>query len=128
MCANTAFVWQLNGGFVVASSVSFNALGDTVITINPPAAHYRVRNVVVKGISGTFGTAQAGLFTAPSQGGAAIAPKQVISINSVADNVVGDEFSMAINSISLTESTLYFNVGTIQNAVGNVYIYIQPET
>ena len=129
-CANTAYVAKSAGQTIVVPNVNFNVTGDTVITVRIPAAHYSVRRLAVKGLTGTFGTAKAGLYTAASAGGAVIAAQQTITISSVADNTVGDEFVLTLGLISLTETTLYLNIGTPQGAAatGNVYLYLQPES
>jgi hypothetical protein len=118
-----------------AASVNLNsATTDTSITITSPTTNYTVDRVMVvnNGTTASLTTATAGLFTATSGGGLALAANQALA--AITSNAIGtDANSLALTTTvgsrtAISTATLQFRVGSAQGAAatGNVYVWIRP--
>jgi hypothetical protein len=122
-----------------AKGVNLNVTGDTQIALTLPSGVTQWRQdslagYEVEGITGSFSTAQVGLYTAASQGGTALATQQAVSgITTVSPNTAGASVALtaAIGSTAIMNfaGPLYFNVGTAQGgtATANIYIWGRPQ-
>ena len=103
---------------------------DTAIPITVPSllsggGTYYLEKVVLSNASVSLTTATAGVFTAASGGGTALASDQALStLTHAALNAAGSAFSMTLatgaTTGALNASTLYFRVGTAQGAAATV--------
>jgi hypothetical protein len=116
----------------VLTGVNFNAAtNDNAITLSLPSGttRYLVLNCYICHASASISTATAGLFTAASGGGVAVAADQAITVTSASDATNNNAMALTItNSVtrSYTASTLYFRTGTAQGsaATGDVVLHI----
>lgn len=105
----------------VATGVNVNATGDqAVIQINN-STNYSVSNVVFTNASISLTTAEAGLFTAPSTGGAAIVADAALS--ALTGSTVVSQRTVA-STATQSAQNLYVNVSTAQGAAATMDVYV----
>lgn len=127
-----------NAVYLGGSAIGVNgnsANTDTPINITLPdnfgITKYRINAIFVsnRGTTASLTTATAGLFTAAGGGGTAIAANQALStITSNADNVANNIMALTQANLRLSDTTLFFRIGTAQGAATtlDVFIYISP--
>ncbi len=118
-----------------ARAVNIDATGDTAVAISLPAGvtNYRIERIIVLNSTGALpSTAELGVYTAASEGGATIAAQQALSgITSQSPNVNDNALSLTLtnnNTTVFNSATLYIHVGTAQGAAAtaDVIILLQP--
>lgn len=115
-----------------ADSINFNVGGDTAInvTLPPGAVGWRAALGLVFGTSGSFSTAQAGIYSlAFTQGAALIGQTALSGITATGFNTAGATASLTPGTTEIWNySTVYLNVGTPQGGTsqGNFYLYGYP--
>jgi hypothetical protein len=119
----------------ITTQINLNSANtDNLVTITPPGTRYKVDQVLVKNVGATASLtlATAGLFTATSASGTAIAAIQALnSVTASAVNSVHNLMTMTLSSNAemYTDITsLYFRVSSAQGAssLADVYVYIRP--
>ena len=123
------------GRLSVSVSVNFNAANaDTAIpiTLPPGFTRYHIDAVFISGASASLTTATCGLFTATGGGGIAIVTGgSAVTVSSPSNDTNNNMQSFAINnqnSMSFSDATLYFRVGTAEGsaATGKVTVSYAP--
>lgn len=121
----------------MAANVDLNSANtDTAITVRLPTGctNYRIESVFVRnhGTTASLTTATAGLFTAATGGGLALAANQALSAITAKDvNTDANGLALTITVGARTwldDTSLFFRVGTAQGAAAtaDVYVYGRP--
>ena len=115
-----------------SDGINFNVAGDKPINLSLPAGviGWRAALGLVYGTSGSFSTAQAGLYSlAFTQGTELLAQTALSGITSTGINTPGASTSLTPGTTAIWNySTIYLNVGTPQGGAsqGNFYLYGYP--
>ena len=115
-----------------SDEINFNVTGDKAITLALPggAIGWRAAFGMVFGTSGTFATAQAGLYSlAFTQGVTLIGQTALSAITATGLNTPGAVASLTPGQTAIwTYDTIYLNVGTPEGgpSLGNFYLYGYP--
>ena len=109
--------------------MDFNSVADTEVTINLPefVDRYQVQSVWIDNANARIVTATAGLFTAASAQGFAIAPSQLLSITNNTTDTISNAQSMTLTNptaIVFSDKTLYFNVSVAEGAAAKADVHI----
>jgi hypothetical protein len=112
--------------------VQLNTTGDTPIPIALPTGfslyYINAARIANPSASLSAGSARAGLYTAPSQGGVAMVSQTALTaITATAPNTPGNMTSMTLNNpatTALNAATLYFNVGTANGSNATVDVTV----
>ena len=115
-----------------SDAINFNAAGDKPINLNIPAGAigWRAALGMVFGTSGSFSTAQAGLYSLAFEGGTQLFAQTALSgITATGFNVAGATTGLTPGtSVIWNYNKIYLNVGTPQGGTsqGNFYLYGYP--
>lgn len=118
--------------FGFLDNINFNVAGDKAITLTLPAGAIGWRSALgmVFGTSGSFSTAQAGIYSLPfTQGVTLLGPTALSGITATGFNTPGAVTSLTLGTTAIWNyKTVYLNVGTAQGAAsqGNFYLYGYP--
>lgn len=112
--------------------VNFNIAGDNFLNLNLPsgAIGWRAQLGLIFGTSGSFSTAQAGIYSLANQGGSTLIGQSALSgISTIGWNVSGGSTHLTPDLTTIWNySSIYLNVGTPQagTSQGNFYLYGYP--
>ena len=115
-----------------AQSINFNVLGDTQINLAlpPGSVGWRAQLGMVFGKSGTFATAEAGLYSLAAKAGTTLIGQTALSsITQTGTNNPGALASLTPGATAVWDyTTIYLNVGTAEGAasLGSFYLYGYP--
>lgn len=118
--------------FGFLDDINFNVAGDKAIPLTLPAGALGWRSALgmVFGTSGSFNTAQAGIYSLPFQQGATLLGQTALSgISAMGFNTPGAVTALTPGTTAIWNyKTVYLNVGTAQGAAsqGNFYLYGYP--
>lgn len=118
--------------FGFLDNINFNVAGDKAITLTLPAGAIGWRSALgmVFGTSGSFSTAQAGIYSLPFTQGVSLLGQTALSgITATGFNTPGAVTSLTPGTTAIWNyKTVYLNVGTAQGAAsqGNFYLYGYP--
>lgn len=105
------------------SAVNMNsALSDNAVAME--SSRYVVDKVMVENASISLTTATAGVFTASSGGGTAVASDQALSALTATTKFKNLTLAATPGTDVLTSSTLYFRVGTAQGAAATANVWV----
>jgi len=118
--------------FGFLDGINFNVAGDKTIALTLPAGAIGWRSALglVFGTSGSFSTAQAGIYSLPFQQGTMLLGQTALSgIGATGFNAPGAVTALTPGTTAIWNyKTVYLNVGTAQGAAsqGNFYLYGYP--
>jgi hypothetical protein len=113
-------------------AINFNLAGDKAIALTLPAGAIGWRSALgmVFGTSGSFTTAQAGIYSLPFRQGVTLLGQTALSgITATGFNTLGAITNVTPGTTAIWKySTVYLNVGTAQGgtSLGNFYLYGYP--
>jgi hypothetical protein len=113
-------------------NINFNLAGDKQISLSLPAGALGWRSALgmVFGTSGSFSTAEAGIYQLPFKAGVTLLGQTALSgITATGFNTAGAVAPLTPGTTAIWKyTTIYVNVGTAQGAAsqGNFYLYGYP--
>jgi hypothetical protein len=113
-------------------NINFNLAGDKAVALTLPAGAIGWRSALgmVFGTSGSFTTAQAGIYSLPFRQGVTLLGQTALSgITATGFNTPGAITNVTPGTTAIWKySTVYLNVGTAQGgtSLGNFYLYGYP--